>query len=137
MNKQQQKALRKAKIYGMYNRIYRPASDFGFTDEKRLQETFHDKTLRLRFNILDKICSVWQETSNGPVCLYTIHQPYNICRAIFTLKNMQKSLKQIAEENEAIEKEDKYQSDKSTNDLAEVMTDAVRMHHVGKVSVTV
>ena len=136
MNKQREKAIRKAKIIGLYKRIYRPASDFGFTDEKRLQETFHDKTMRLRFNILDRVCSVWQETSNGPVCLYTIEQPYNICRAIFHIKNMQKPLEQLMEEYEAMEKADKYQSDKSTNDLAEVMTDAIDMHHKGKVSVT-
>jgi len=105
-------------------------------DQKRLQETFFDTHLKLRYNHLKKYVQVWYDAPSGLHCLLNIEGSYSIAWAIRKLRERQRTKKQLAEMYLAqLEAREKKTEDK-INELAQETAEVVRKHAVGKVTVS-
>jgi hypothetical protein len=121
-----------------YSEFTRPAKDFGYDDEKRLQARFSDRALKLRWNIKNKQCEIWyEEDYRLPYCILTIPDRYNFPKALKEMEQRERSNKEILDEylahQESAEREELRQIKDRTRPYAE----ALYSKQVGRVSITV
>ncbi|MHC4743299.1 MAG: hypothetical protein ACYS8Z_15395 [Planctomycetota bacterium] len=64
-------------------------------DEKRIQDTFGNKHLRLRWHVREKNWQVWYEHPNGLTCLLTIEDNYSPAKVEYILRGRQKRPKEL------------------------------------------
>jgi hypothetical protein len=126
------------KITQWYNTWTMPAKAMGYNDEKRLQEKFDDKRIKLRWNRLTRQCEVWYEPPRSqPYCVFAIENTYNICRAIRHLETAQRSRReQLANYLAWEQSREDWQNDR-IKEISAPIADCVASAAKGKVSVTV
>lgn len=105
-------------------------------DQKRLQDTFSDTQLKIRYNRLKKCVQVWYDAPSGLHCLLNMEGSYNLGWAIRELRERQRTKKQLAEMYTAqLEARDKSTKDK-IDALARETAEVVGKHVAGKVTVS-
>ena len=126
------------KVRQYYNNYTRPAKEFGYDDEKRLQTKFDDKRIKLRWNLLARQCEVWYEPKrSNPYCAYAIEGTYNICRAISHLLTAQRSKQEQLDMWLAWEQKRVDDTQEKIHDISCQIADAAMMDAVGRQSVMV
>jgi len=139
VSKEQKKYLRRKKLNAYCQKITIPAKVHGAhmkTDEKKLQNSFSDRYLSLRYRVASKEYEIWHMVPNELYkCLIVIGPQCNIAKGIELLNRRQVSNLQRRAEYLAQQKEDTYQSDLKVSDASRTIANAADMHRKGKLSV--
>jgi len=120
-----------------YHNNTRPAKDFGYYDEKRLQEHFGDRFLRLRWNPEAQKVFVWYDSPKDLYSLCDIPAPYDIWKAIKNLEQRQKRARQLQEECAKKLLEQEKAEKEQIKALADPIADSIIKKAKGRVTVTV
>ena len=116
----------------------RPAKDFGFDDEKRLQARFSDRALKLKWNMKNRQCEIWYvKEQELPYCILTIKDRYNYPKAEKELIQRERSSKEVAEEYLKHQEEADRDQARQMKDYTRPYAEAAWSKAVGKTSIIV
>ena len=115
----------------------RPATEFGYNDEKRLQEYFQDTKIKLRWHIVDRQVQVWYNSPSGVYCVLVLDRPYDICRAIKKLEVRQQTPAKMIEDYERMILDREDALTENVKQISGPVADALTMYHKNRVSVVV
>jgi ubiquinone biosynthesis protein Coq4 len=102
-----------------------------------MQEKFHDKHLKLRWNMLRGECQIWYSSTNDLYCILPIKDRYNFPKAMQELKQRMRSKKELAAEYFAAQEEAEKNNLSDIKQYTRQYADAMWREKVGRVSVTV
>lgn len=121
----------------MFHKETRPAKEFGYDWEKRLQDHYNDKKVLLRWHLPSKAVQVWYDAPSGVYCVISLDRPFEMCRAIKQMDEIQKSPKKMIEEFEAMMEQRERDLDYKVKQISRPVAEALEGYHKGRVSVVV